>query len=57
MYKIIQYSPKPYEGYVGNTKIELNLSGYATKGDWKGAVGVHTSNLAVKSHLAIWTLN
>ena len=47
-----QYFPKPYNCFVGNVKVELNLSNYATKIDLKGATGTDTSNLAAKSDLA-----
>ena len=33
-------------------KVQLDLSNYATKANLKGATGVNTSNLAVKSDLA-----
>ena len=38
--------------YGGNVKIELDLSNYITKVYLKGAKGVDTSNLAVKSNLS-----
>ena len=49
---MIQYFTKPYGNFSGNVKVGLNLSYYATKANLKGATGVDTSNLAVKSGLA-----
>ena len=31
------YFPQPYERFGGNVEIELYLSNYETKADWKGA--------------------
>ena len=47
-----QYFPKPYNGFARNTKVELDLSNFATKAYLKGTKGVDTSNLAAKSDLA-----
>ena len=41
---MIQYIRKPYEHSGGNTKVELDLSNYATKVDSKGETGVDTTN-------------
>ena len=35
--KMRQYFPKPYKNFGGNVKIELELSNYATKTDFKNA--------------------
>ena len=51
-YKMSQYFPIPHDRFGGNVKVELDLSNYATKADLKGAAGVDTPNLAVKSDLA-----
>ena len=37
LYKMRQYFPKPYKNFGGNVKIELELSNYATKTDFKNA--------------------
>ena len=52
LYKMSQYFAKPCEPFGRNTKVELDLSNYATKADSNGATGVDTSNLAPKSKLA-----
>ena len=44
-----QYFPKQYSGFEENVKVELNLSSYATKPEFKNATGVDTSKLAAKS--------
>ena len=44
-----QYFPKPYKTFGGNFRIELHLSTYPTKLDFKNATGVHASKLAAKS--------
>ena len=50
---MIQYFPEPYEPFVGNVKVELDLSNYyATKADLKGATGIDASNVALNSNLA-----
>ena len=46
-----QYFPKPYDPFVGNVTVELDLSNYATKADLKRTTGVDMSNLAEKSDL------
>ena len=37
LYKMRQYFPNPYKNVGGNVKIELELSNYATKTDFKNA--------------------
>ena len=44
-----QYFPKSYECSGGNVKVELNLSNFATKEDFKTAAEFDTSNLTAKS--------
>ena len=44
-----EYFPKPYKHFGGNVTIELDLSCYAKKRDFKGVRGVDTFNLAAKS--------
>ena len=46
-----QYFPKPYEPFVGDINIKVDLFNYATKTDLKNATGIDTSKLAVKSDL------
>ena len=33
--KMSQYFPKPFESFVGNTNVKVDLSNYATKADLK----------------------
>ena len=47
-YKKSQYFPKPYRSFDGNVKVELDLSSYAIKFDFKNATGIDTSNFALK---------
>ena len=42
-YKMNQYFPKPYRNFGGNVKLELDLSSYAAKEDFKNATGIDTS--------------
>ena len=49
---MIQCFPKPYDRFRGNFIVELDLSHYATKTDYKEATGTYTSNLALKQKLA-----
>ena len=49
---MIQYYPKPYETFVGNINVKVDLSNYATKTDLKNASHVHVSSFALKSKLA-----
>ena len=48
-----QYFPKPYEPFVGDINVKVDLSNYATKDDLKNATGVDTSKCAEKFDLAI----
>ena len=50
-----QYFLQQYKRFGGNVKVELYLSNYETKVDWKWATGFGTSKVAAKSDLA--TLN
>ena len=43
--------PKP-KSFEANVKVELNLSNYATKADFKNATGVDTSDFAKTTDLA-----
>ena len=47
-----QYFPKPYNQFGGNVKVEVDLSNYTKKTDLKGATGIGTFNLALKSNLS-----
>ena len=49
-----QYFPKTCDRSGENTKIELDISNYATKADLKKGKGVDAFNLATKLHLASW---
>ena len=46
-----EYFPKP-KSLGANMKVELDLSNYATKADFKNATGVDTSDFAKKTDLA-----
>ena len=52
IYEMSQYFPKPYNGFGGNVKVELDLFNYATKTNLKGATGIDKSNLALQSNFA-----
>ena len=43
-----EYFPKP-NSLGANVKVELDLSNYATKADFKNATGVDTSDFAKKN--------
>ena len=47
-----QYFPKPYEPYVGDINVKVNLSNYATKTDLKNISHVDVSSFALNSNLA-----
>ena len=47
-----QYFPKPYEPFMGDINVKVDLSNYTTKDDLKDATGTDTSNFALKSSLA-----
>ena len=47
-----QYFPKPYETFVGDINIKINLSNYATKTDIKSISHVDTSSFVLKPNLA-----
>ena len=47
-----QYFPKPYEPFVGDITIKVDLSNYATKADLKDISHIDISNFALKSNLA-----
>ena len=47
-----QYFPKPYEPFVGDINVRVELSDYATKTDIKNISHVYTSSFALKSNLA-----
>ena len=50
--KMSQYFPEPCSNFGRNIKVELDLSNYSTKTDFKNAVGIDASNFALKSNLA-----
>ena len=47
-----QYFPKPYEPSERDRNFKVDLSHYATKTDFKKAIGIDTSNLGLKWNLA-----
>ena len=47
-----QYFPKPYEPFVGDINVKVDLSNYATKSDIKNITHVDTSSFALKTNLA-----
>ena len=47
-----QYVARPYRNFGGSVKVELGLSSYTTRVDFKVATGVAKSILAAKSDLA-----
>ena len=49
LYKTTRHFPKLYQSSCGNVKVELGLSNYVPKADFKGATGVDKSNLVAKS--------
>ena len=53
LHNMSQYFPKPYNRFGGNVKAELDLSNYAIKTDLKGATGIDTSRLALRSNLKV----
>ena len=52
MYKMSQYFSKPFEPFVGDINVKVDLSNYARKADLKNATGINTSKLPAKSYLA-----
>ena len=47
-----QYFPKPYQPFVGDINVKVDLSNYATKTDLKNVLHVDVSSFALKSNLA-----
>ena len=47
-----QYFPKPYDSFVGDTNVKLDLSNYATKADIKNISHDDTSRIVLKTNLA-----
>ena len=47
-----QYFPKPYKAFIGDVKVKVDLSNYATKVDIKNISHVDTSSFALKTNLA-----
>ena len=51
LYKIRhRHFPKLYNRFGGNVKVELDLSNYARKGNWKRASGNDAPNFTSKSN-------
>ena len=48
---LFQYFPKPYEPFLRDISVKVDLFNYATKADLKNATGIDTSKLAAKSDL------
>ena len=49
-----QYFPKTYRSFVGNIKVKLDLSSYATKAELENGTWANTSKLAAKFDVATW---
>ena len=49
--KMSQYFPKPYQPFVGNINVKVDLSSYATKSHFKNVTRIDTFKLASKSDL------
>ena len=49
---MIQYFLKPHDPFLGNIKVKVNLSNYATKADLKKVSQVDISSFALKSNWA-----
>ena len=48
-----QYFPKPFNSRLGDSiKVNIDLSNYATKTDWKNVTHVDTSHFALQTNLA-----
>ena len=47
-----QYFPKPYEPFVSDVNVKVDLSNYAKKNDLKNVSHVDISSFALKSNLA-----
>ena len=47
-----QYFPKPYELFLGDINVKVDLSNYVTKTDIKNITHVDTSGFALKTNLA-----
>ena len=47
-----RYFPKPYEPFVGDISVKIDLSNYATKNDVKNISHFDVSSFALKSNLA-----
>ena len=47
-----QYFPKPYEPFVGDINVKVDLPNYATKTNIKNISHIDTSNFPLKSNLA-----
>ena len=52
MYKTSHCFPKPYEAFIGDINVKVDLSNYATKADIKNISHVGTSSFALKTNLA-----
>ena len=52
MYKTSHCFPKPYEAFIGDINVKVDLSNYATKADIKNISHVDTSSFALKTNLA-----
>ena len=52
MYKTSHCFPKPYEAFIGDINVKVDLSNYATKADIKNISHVDTSNFALKTNFA-----
>ena len=50
LYKMSQYFPKPYEPFVGDMDVKVDLSNYATKPDIENISHVDSSSFALKTN-------
>ena len=48
--KMSQYFHKPFRGFAGNIKVNVDLSSYATKADLTNVTHVDTSIFALKKN-------
>ena len=53
----MSYFPEPYTRRKNKTKVELDLSNYTTKYDFKSATGVDTSDFAKKADIVTLRLD
>ena len=47
-WEMSQYFPKPYEAFIGDINVKVDLSNYGTKADIKNISHVDTANFTLK---------